>query len=393
MTSLELLPTKREIEEQLRRMLSAKRFLIAENQSAFLALAVNRALEDKKTPGHVVAKELFSGKFRKNESTDVRVTAGNLRRTLTRYYAEEGGDDPVLIALPAPPADKKVKLSEGEAYTPHFSYNPNHSIARDFMLGEYYSARGMYDDYDRAFKLFSKIRKAAPDHIGAAIGITECLCGFLYWETGRNTPAEKEESIYLAATSLDRASERAGDFWRLHAAGGFMLTENGDLIHAKSHFIKALALDRTSTETYAPYLHFLVRSGSIKESLRLAKRNVDLHPGNIAAHVTRGKILIEANDIPEAIVSFEAALDMDKGYYAIHQYLLFLRLAQFRLDDALRHVEMLGLLADNITSDFSGKWAEKIIDHWPEQKKQEWKNRLNEVNAEAALNWKKRFLS
>jgi hypothetical protein len=107
--SHELLPTKPEIEEQLQRMLSGKRFRNAKNQADFLALGVRRALGGKKTPGHIIAKELFPEKFQRAESTDVRVTASNLRQTLKRYYADEGIDDLVLIVLPEPPPDKKVK--------------------------------------------------------------------------------------------------------------------------------------------------------------------------------------------------------------------------------------------------------------------------------------------
>jgi tetratricopeptide (TPR) repeat protein len=240
----------------------------------------------------------------------------------------------------------------------------------------------MYDDYNRAFNLFIKIRSASSHHIGACIGIAECLCGFVYWETGRNTPAEKEESLFMAATSLDRVYDRAIGFWRLHAAGGFMLTENRDLPSAKLHFAKAISLDRASTEAYAPYLHFLVRSGATQEALRLAKRNVDLQPGNIAARVTQGKVLIEANQVDEAIRAFEAAFDLDKGNYAVHQYLLFLRLAQCRLDSATEHVVMLDYLADSVTASFSETWAQKIIDHWPERRKKEWEKWLAETTGD-----------
>ena len=123
----DLSPTPSEIREQLARMVASARFRNAFNQSAFLKLVVERALQGKKTSGHVIAKVLFGEKFSKGESTDVRVTATNLRKTLKRYYATEGSEDLTIIALPNPPEDKSVKLTEGQAYTPGFSYNNHHA--------------------------------------------------------------------------------------------------------------------------------------------------------------------------------------------------------------------------------------------------------------------------
>lgn len=119
-------PTSIEIKSQLEHMLAGKRFKTAWSQAEFLELAVRRALEGKKTPGHIVAKTLFKEKFRKDESTDVRATANHLRATLKKYYTGEGHGDLVCIALPEPPEDKSIKLPEGEAYTPLFSYNSAH---------------------------------------------------------------------------------------------------------------------------------------------------------------------------------------------------------------------------------------------------------------------------
>ena len=118
-------------------MLASTRFRNAPNRADFLKLVAQRALQGKKTPGHVVRTVLFSEKF----DTDVRQTADHLRATLKGYYASEGREDLVVIALPAPPKDKTVKLPEGEAYTPRFSYNASHP-GQEFALGEFHrSAR------------------------------------------------------------------------------------------------------------------------------------------------------------------------------------------------------------------------------------------------------------
>src|SRR5580704_6917380 len=109
MSSAEIIPAPEDIKAQLQRTLASKRFSTASNQKDFLVLVVNRALKGKKSSELVIAQALFP-KFIKDESTDVRVTASNLRKALAKYYAREGREDLVIIALPEPPPDKSIKL-------------------------------------------------------------------------------------------------------------------------------------------------------------------------------------------------------------------------------------------------------------------------------------------
>jgi hypothetical protein len=55
-------PLDAEVRYQLERMLAAPRFRNAGNQTDFLKLVVERALQGKKTRGEIIAKELFSDK-------------------------------------------------------------------------------------------------------------------------------------------------------------------------------------------------------------------------------------------------------------------------------------------------------------------------------------------
>ena len=104
-------------------MLATPRFKNAETQADFLELVVGRALQGKQTRGSDIAKALFEHK----DEINVRSNANHLRKTLERYYSQEGIEDLVLIALPKPPRERSVKLPEGVAYTPEFFYNPRHA--------------------------------------------------------------------------------------------------------------------------------------------------------------------------------------------------------------------------------------------------------------------------
>lgn len=378
-------PSPDEVRAQLERMLASKRFRTAWSQAQFLELVARRALEGKKTPGHIVAKTIFKGKFLKDESMDVRATANHLRATLKRYYAAEGRADLVCIALPDPPKDKSVKLPEGEAYTPTFSYNPMHSVGKEFKLGMHYLSRGMYEDYSRAITHFAAVLRLAPEHIGASIGMTEAYVSTLSWDREFNSGADIDILVEQAAGFLDRVHSRASRFWRLHAAGAFTITEQGlYLDRAKLAFDEALRLDRVSTEDYPPYFYFLVRTGEKSKAVHLAKQHLEAHPDSMAAHIACAKVYIRAERFPEAQAVLEKALAMDKGNYAVHLFLALLHLAQRRPEEVLGHVLQVKLLADDFTYRMAFRWCMQIVEVWPQHLKEEmtrlWDSQLRSIS-------------
>ncbi len=370
-------PTSIEIGDQLGRMLAMKRFRNAPNQAALLELVVLRALEGKKTPGRVIAKALFGGKFNQGESTDVRVTAANLRSTLRKYYAAEGSGDLVAIALPEPSKDRTVRVPEGEAYTPEFSYNPVHAVTKEVKLGQYFSARGMFRDYTRSILHFKSALQHAPQHIGAAIGIAEAYCGALRWKREYMNSAAKEEWISRAAGWLDRVYDRAAEFWHLHAAAGFLYMSNEDLSRAEQSFVRAITLDRVATENYNPYFEFLLRSGNKAEGVRLARKYLDAHPDNVAAYTMHARILLLAGETDSATEATEAAVALDLGNYEPHVLLSRLRAMQRRPREVLSHLNYLRLVSgDDVVFKITELDVSKMVATWPAQYKNEFRTEL-----------------
>jgi len=365
-------PTPTEIKEQLVRMRGNYRVQNAPNQSDFLALVVERALEGKKTPGHVIAKILFPEKFNDKEFGDVRATANKLRLTLARYYAQEGGGDLVVIALREPPKDKKIKLPEGEAYTPQFSYNPAHPVGKEYELGMYHLTRGMWEDYSKARDHFASVLKMSPEHIGASIGIAEAWIGTLLWDKQTRSAEDIEKSVQKAAETLQCLDKRASGFWRLHALGGFMLMGQGNIEKAKVAFDTALKLDRASTETYPFYFSYLIKIGNRAEAIRLVQRHVETHPDDMAAYIECAKVLIRAEQFPEAMAVLRKALELDKGYYAVHLFLAVVYVAIRQPELAFDHIMKLKLLADDTTFRLFFSTCCKGVEAWPQDKKNEW---------------------
>src|SRR5436305_1830609 len=133
-------PQRDEILNQLECLLASKRFKNAVNHADFLRFVVTLTLAGKRTTQAVIGKALFP-KFKKKRSSDVRVTAMGLRRSLRAYYAYEGRRDPVIISLPKPQPGRKTAYLAGEQYRPRFRYSPLTKANTMFRLGQNHLAR------------------------------------------------------------------------------------------------------------------------------------------------------------------------------------------------------------------------------------------------------------
>ncbi len=86
------------------RVLASAAFQASPNLAAFLRFVVEATLsgQSDRIKGYTIGTEALGrgGDFDPQTDPIVRVEAGRLRRTLYSYYANEGADDPIVIALP-----------------------------------------------------------------------------------------------------------------------------------------------------------------------------------------------------------------------------------------------------------------------------------------------------
>lgn len=94
----------RGIDHELARIVASATFRSAPRLAAFLRFVVEKALagQTDRIKGYTIGVEALGRAESFDPRTDaiVRVEAGRLRRALTRFYAGEGADDPVVIELP-----------------------------------------------------------------------------------------------------------------------------------------------------------------------------------------------------------------------------------------------------------------------------------------------------
>jgi tetratricopeptide (TPR) repeat protein len=357
MPSAEIIPAKEDIKEQLTRMLASDRFRAARTQTPFLALVVKRALKGKQSPEEIIGPLLFPG-FRKDEDTDVRVTASNLRNSLRKYYAGEGHEDLVIISLPKPPPDKSIKLLPGAAYTPRFDYNPRHAAAKEFKLGEYYLKRGLFADADPAIQHFYRVLQLAPNHVGAMLGTAEVLCDACALRRG--SEEERREYLSVANDIVEKALRLAPTLWRVHVAKGYVLMLRNDLASAEAEFNVARSLDRISTESSFIFFQFLFKGGQSKGAVAIRKAYLDTHVDDVFAHAWYGVSLSGSGRLDEAEQVLKNALEMDKSCFVVHFGLAFLYSKQGRAAEATHHTECMGHLVDERSVEAMKRWLTRV---------------------------------
>jgi len=97
-------PSAQEIRAALERVAASDVMRSSPQLTAFLRFVVQAVLEGSsdRVKGYVIAVEVLKRGTTFNPQIDpiVRVEATRLRRTLERYYASEGAEDPIVITLP-----------------------------------------------------------------------------------------------------------------------------------------------------------------------------------------------------------------------------------------------------------------------------------------------------
>jgi len=303
-------PSERDIRAQLSSMLACQRFKTAQNPAAFLEFIVNRELNKKQITEDIVGRHLFGSKFSKDESTDVRVTASNLRKALDKYYLSEGANDLVIITLSTPSREKGIRPARGEAYRPQFRFNANHAVSVRYGLGLSYLPPKLPLEFDLAIGAFLEVLELAPEHSGACIGLTETMCLLPLMGWG---------SYYTVQGALHFAKEAvrfAPNHWHAWAALGtaHLLCREPD--SATLAFQTALRFDENGTRNYAGYQLFLLVLGQVDHALQYAYARATQKHNEAQSQFIYACWLYATRDLIKAreIIEFALALDGNSWY-------------------------------------------------------------------------------
>jgi hypothetical protein len=305
-----------EVRLQLAAMLSKPRFRNATNQGDVLKFMVEAALKGKMIVEDDIGYALFP-KYRSYESTDVRVTISSLRKSLQKYYEEEGVQEWIKITLPAPSKDKSLKLPPGEAYRPIISQNPRHPASVQFRIGETLSRRGDGFDLEPAIAAYTRTLELQPDFAEAVIGMGRVCCD-LYLHVSEERRPDLKATI---ETLLHRAHSLAPELWRTFLLWALYYQRFGDTTAEDEAFRRALECNPAGVKEHYQYHNYLLRNGKVDEALEFAKSHADKHPDDpdLVAHY--GQYLLLAKHIEQAVKTLQYALVLDRSCFVANAYL------------------------------------------------------------------------
>ena len=364
---------RHEVERQLDRMLAHPLFQARAKQASVFEYLVRSALDGREVNEMILFTEFFKDKLREDEETShVRTTVSYIRRDLLEeYYAEDGSDDPVIIALPAPeriplPGGKYriVKLPPGTAYRPQFHYNPRSEIARDFALANHL-AMGGPSEIEQSLWRFDAILKRVPNHPDAVLGFVEALGGQLLF--GIYTD-ESVRTAFIAAglEMIARLDPTTANYWRSHMVRGLLHICANDFDAARKEFDIALTLDRRSTISRGSYVYFLFMAGEQEEALKLLQLKAAEDVGDPKTLAIYGIHLCKANRFEEAERALRHALGLDRNYWPAHWGIVLLCISTRRPKTAQAHAQLLETLLER--EDY--ELLMRNVDLKPEKRKQ-----------------------
>jgi tetratricopeptide (TPR) repeat protein len=279
MVPTDTVPPEELIRHQLDHMLASKRFLTAPSQAAFLRLVTDWTMQEKECSENAIGPVLFPG-FLKDESLDVRVTIQSLRKTIGKYYAHEGREDLVVITFTKPRSQDRRNLKPGEAYSPTFSYNPEHKATYEMKLGQFFlDRRASLDDLLQASNHFASACVIVPRHLGAVIGQAEALIAFK-----AAADAYIDDNTGMTLELLSAVKSASPQWWKPHAVHGWLMVVTNHCAEAEAAFNDALSLDDEGTKRYRPYHGYLLKVGKIDEAMRLSRECIVRDPGDTNAY-------------------------------------------------------------------------------------------------------------
>jgi len=342
----EAIPNEEEIRIQLRRMLASKRFTANYNSSRFLDLVVDKAIKGEPIRQAIIGSELFPTKYARNDISDVRVTAKKLRELLTEYFAAEGHDDPVIIALPTPPRPNEPKLPEGKAYTPLFSYNSRNAAVADYLKGCIRLWQADPESDLPAMRHFNSAIERETRYSAPYVGKAELLLrwamygGWPYSVHGYG-PRSVRQCLTDAGRLLRAALRREPNAWRAHAALGAFHACHYRWAEAGKCFQEALRINAHDTRYQSwYYAAYLLAVGRTDDAISIVRSRSERSPGDPTALTIYGCFLYAAReDFTHASLVLNHAGDIDE-----HDWISALILAQVfaTLGDSATALALLG---------------------------------------------------
>ena len=298
------IPTGREIERQLERMLASSAFAARPQQARVFEFIVRAAVAEMEITEKDIRARFFPTPPYNPYSTVVRTTVNFIRGSLVPgYYAKEGVEDEVIVTLPLPAASGK--RAPGAAYKPEFTYNPRSAADHAYREGmRHFTHLFSFFDYAGAGRCFNRAIAAQPSFAPAYAARAEYHVAepMLAPYTYPRKMLVRARADALKGLRLDPKQ------WRAHIALAAVHVCRRQWKEAQEEFSRALRINSVETRYHPWYAAFLMAVGKKNAALTLVSDRAEERPEDPFALAIWGLFSYAARDYRTARQLLDEAL-------------------------------------------------------------------------------------
>lgn len=204
-----------------------------------------------------------------------------------------------------------------------------------YLQGRHFSEKTGESFLETAVRYFEQALSLAPDYAPAWVGLADVRseqAGLGYLPV--------EEAYRKSRQAAERALELDPTLASAHISlGEIKLRFDWDWEGADIEFQRALALEPGNAEVLLGASRLARTRGRLIEALVLARKSSDLDPLNVRGHHTHGLHAWYANQLDEAVIAFERALELDPDKPRTRSFLGRVYIAQSRPVEAREAME------------------------------------------------------
>ena len=205
-----------------------------------------------------------------------------------------------------------------------------------YLEGRYGLARFSLRELRASIEAFRSAVASDPGYAEAWLGLANVQ--FRIGVAGEVPPDEVRENARAAAR---RALAIDPTLAEGHAMLGWIAQwYDWDWAASEAHFLRAIELDASETESHLGYGHLLYVTGRYDQALAEGRRAREVSPFYPLAASLEGMFLVGARRTDEAVTRLEAARQLNGNFWLIRLHLAEAYLAADRFEDALREVRI-----------------------------------------------------
>ena len=207
----------------------------------------------------------------------------------------------------------------------------------DYLRGLFYLNRRNGPDERKAIELFQAAIKKDPAYAAAYASLADSYQALIF-----NSDSAPADVLPQSEVAAKRALELDGQLAEAHASLGFYLScYEWDWAGAEREFQAALRLN-PNADAHTYNAHFLRQEGKFEESIREARRAVDLDPVSAGASFILAQSLYEARHYDQAVSELHKTLDLGPYMWPAHLYLGKTLAQRGQLQEAVEELKKAG---------------------------------------------------